>query len=51
MPEGYLSPCVLEPEEVRITLESIADAAITKGGPLGKRQQILDDWVKDQNDD
>ena len=41
----------LTPEEVAKVLEEIADAEIFAHTQIGKRQQILDNWVKEQNDD
>ena len=36
-----------ETEAVRTKLEALANEAVAKGGQLGKRQQILDDWIVD----
>ena len=38
-----------DPETVREKLEEVANAAIVEGKSIGKRQQILDDWIQEQN--
>ena len=44
-----ISRC-LPGDDVSARLNAIADSEIAAGSPLGKRQAILDDWIKEQND-
>ena len=48
---GVSIALTMEPAAVREKLDSVANNALVLGGQLGRRQQILDSWVKEQNND
>ena len=47
---GVSIALAIEPSEVEALLHASAAEMLSKGGGVARRQQILDDWVKEQND-
>ena len=46
---GVSIALTIDPEEVRARLEKSAAEILSRGGGIAKRQQLLDEWVKEQN--